>query len=70
MSKYLKQLNVKLSTKLRVDLEDVASYEGVNKSELVRNWIRDKIREYRSSRAFQNWLRKREENQKEGKGKN
>lgn len=59
-SKYLEQINVKLSKELRLDLEDVASYEGVKMSELLRTWIRQRIQEIKQTRAYQNWLRKRE----------
>jgi len=43
--KYLHQFNVKLSYTLRDALEDLAKREGVKPSELVRNWIREKIAE-------------------------
>lgn len=60
MSKYLRQRNVKLSPELDRALEDIAEYEGVNVSELIRTWIRREIQERKQTRAFQAWLRKRE----------
>ena len=49
--KYLYQFNVKLSHTLRAGLEEVAHAQGVKASELVRNWIREKIAEYRRRRG-------------------
>lgn len=58
MSKYTSQLNVKLSPELKADLEDVAAYQGIKPSELVRTWIRYEIMEVKGTRAFQNWQKK------------
>lgn len=60
MSKYTKQVNIKLSPELEQKLLDIAEYEGANKSELLRSWVREKIQEIVATRAFQRWLRKRE----------
>lgn len=49
--KYLYQLNVKLSYLLRDDLLAVSKAQGVKPSELVRNWIREKVVEYKKRRG-------------------
>ena len=36
---------------MRSQLEEVARDQGVKVSELVRNWIREKIQEYRKRRG-------------------
>jgi len=43
--KYVYQFNVKLSYTLREELENLAKIQGVKASELVRNWIREKVQE-------------------------
>jgi hypothetical protein len=45
--KYVHQLNVKLSTILKEDLEKLAESLGVKPSELVRSWITEKVQESR-----------------------
>jgi len=45
--KYVYQFNVKLSYTLRDALVELAKSQGVKPSELVRNWIREKIAESR-----------------------
>ena len=45
--KYLYQFNVKLSYTLRDELVNLAKEQGVKPSELVRNWIREKLLEAR-----------------------
>jgi len=43
--KYLYQFNTRLSYVLKEELETLAREQGIKPSELVRNWIREKITE-------------------------
>jgi len=45
--KYVHQFNVKLSAVMKEQLEELALKQGVKVSELVRDWIREKINESR-----------------------
>jgi metal-responsive CopG/Arc/MetJ family transcriptional regulator len=45
--KYVHQFNVKISEVMLEKLEEVAKEQGIKASELVRNWIREKINESR-----------------------
>ena len=54
------QLNVRVPPSLMEDLEDVAAFERAGVPELVREWIREKIREYLGSSRFKRWLKARE----------
>lgn len=58
MSKQTDQLNVRISSDLLEDLKAIGRYEGVKVPELVRSWIRDRIREYRKDKRFEEWKAK------------
>jgi len=58
LSKQTDQLNVRISSDLLEDLKLIAQYEGSKVPELVRSWIRDRIREYRKDKRFEDWKAK------------
>ena len=60
MEKKSDQLNVRVPPSLMEDLEDVAAFERAGVPELVREWIREKIREYLGNSRFKRWLKARE----------
>lgn len=60
MSKYVDQVNVRLPPELKRELIDVADYEHIKHTDLVRELIRKKIQEVAGTRAYQNWLQQRE----------
>ena len=49
------QLNIRLPQKLLDDLKEVSKYEAVKIPELVRSWIRERLREYEGNRRFEKW---------------
>jgi len=62
MSEYKHQLNVKLGDRTFNELNFVSEFEDIKPGELVRNWIREKLAEYRQKdRLFQRWVEKRQE---------
>lgn len=54
------QLNVRVHPSMLTDLEDVAAYERVGVPELVRGWIRGRLREYLGDSRFKHWLKAKE----------
>ena len=46
MNKKTEQIGVRVTSEMALDLEVIAQVEGVDKPELVRGWIRDRIKEY------------------------
>jgi len=64
MSEYGIQVNVKIGSRTKSALEQVAEFEDIKPSELVRNWIREKLAEYRKDRLYMKWLEKRENREK------
>jgi len=61
MSKYIEQLNIRVPPELKNELQEVAEFEHTKVTDLVRQLIRERIREVTSTRAYQNWKRRREE---------
>ena len=57
MSKYLDQINVKISMDMKMLLDVVCKFETVKQSELVRGWIRDKLNTYTRNPQFKRWLK-------------
>ena len=55
--RYDRQVGCRLSRKVFEDLQDIAVYEGVKPGELLRSWVLEKIRAYRSNRDYQRHLR-------------
>jgi len=66
VSKYVDQINVRLPPELKREFEDVAEYESVKTTDLIRELIRAKVREVAASRAYQNWKRTLHAEKKEG----
>ena len=60
MEKQSQQVNVRVSVVLLTDLRDAAAYEGATVPELLREWIREKIRQYRKDRRFEEWRAKKD----------
>jgi len=58
LEKAIEQLNIRISRDLYEDLKAIAQYEGSRVPELVRSWIRDRIREYRKDKRFEEWKAK------------
>lgn len=56
-TKYTAQVNVKLSPEYRIMLEVVAKFETRRLSELVREWVMDKMRVYGRNPQFRRWLK-------------
>jgi len=61
MSKYTEQLNIRVPPELKRELQEVAEFEHVKVTDLVRQLIRQWVREITSTRAYQNWKRRHEE---------
>jgi len=55
MSKYLRQVNVKLSPEMAAELMYASKYQGLKVSELVRGWMRDALTELSRDRRYQKW---------------
>jgi len=66
LSKYVAQLNVRMPLELKFELEEVAEYEHVKVTDLVRQLIRERVREVTSTRAYQQWKRRRMKELEEG----
>lgn len=60
MSEYGSQVNVKIGPRTRRLLILAAEFEDIKPSELVRNWIRERLAEYRKDRLFRKWLHNKE----------
>ena len=52
MSKKTDQLNVRVESEMLRDLETIARVEKAGIPELVRSWIREKIREYQKDPRY------------------
>ena len=63
-SKYLDQVNVRLPPELKRELEDVCDYERIKVPDLLRQLVREVVREHRKMRDYLSWRRKREEERK------
>jgi len=61
VSKYIEQLNIRVPPELKHELYEVAEFEHTKVTDLVRQLIRERIREVTSTRAYQNWKRRHEE---------
>jgi len=57
MSKYTQQVNVKLSPEFKIMLEVVSKFETRKLSELVREWIVDRLKTYARNPQFKRWLK-------------
>lgn len=57
MSKYLEQINVKISAEMKALLDIVCKYETLKQSELVRRWIGAKLDTYTRNPQFKRWLK-------------
>ena len=55
MEKVSQQLNIRVPAPMLEDLKTIGEYESAKVPELLRTWIRDKIREYRKNRRFEKW---------------
>jgi len=65
VSKYVDQINVRVPPDLKLELIEVADYEHIKVTDLVRELIRKKVQEVTATRAFQNWKRRAHEEEKE-----
>jgi len=61
VSKYIEQLNIRVPPELKHELQEVAEFEHTKPTDLVRQLIRERVREVTSTRAYQNWKRRHEE---------
>lgn len=50
MEKKLDQINLKVTFRMKEQLEAVCRYEGVGMAELIRGWIRDRLTTYRQAK--------------------
>ncbi len=50
--KKTEQINTRLTDEMLWDIEAIAEVEGVDKSELVRGWIREKIQSYQKDKRY------------------
>lgn len=50
VEKKTEQIGFKVTYPMRAEIEAICKHEGVDKAELVRGWIRDKIREYKKNK--------------------
>lgn len=55
--KYTEQVNVKLSHQMRILLSIVSKYETLKMSELIRNWINERLNTYTRNPQFKRWLK-------------
>jgi len=68
MSKYIEQMNVKISNDMRILLDIICKYEQLKQSELVRRWVSDKLNTYMRNPQFKRWLKfNKEEAEKLGR---
>ena len=51
VEKKTEQINLKVTYPMRAQLVAVCKYEGVDMAELVRGWIREKLREYKKQKT-------------------
>lgn len=51
VEKKTEQINLKVTYPMRAQLEAVCKYEGVDLAELIRGWIREKLREYKRQKT-------------------
>jgi len=59
-------MSIRITPAMKRRLEDIAAFELTTKeSELVREWIRDKIKAYESNPQFKRW--KKVQHEREGK---
>ena len=49
------QLNLRITSEMVEDLEDISSFLSVGIPELIRSWISNKINEYRHDERFESW---------------
>ena len=56
--KKAEQIGIRLTSEMLRDLEIIGQVEGVDKAELVRGWIRERISGYQKDKRY---LRKKEE---------
>ena len=56
-SKYLQQVNVKLSHEMKMLVDIVCKFETMKQSELIRRWINDKLNTYMRNPQFKRWLK-------------
>ena len=64
MSEYKHQVNVKLGDATHESLNNIAEFEDIKPGELIRDWIREKIVQYRKDRLYLRWLEKKEKREK------
>lgn len=55
--KYNEQVNVKLSYQMKHLLSIVSKYETLKVSELIRNWINERLNTYMRNPQFKRWLK-------------
>jgi len=55
--KYTEQINVKLSHQMRTLLRIVSKYETLKVSELIRQWVNDRLNTYMRNPQFKRWLK-------------
>jgi len=60
LSKYTRQLNMKLSPEMSEDLTVLSEYLGLKVSEMIRGWVKDKVLEFQDNKQFRTWKEKRE----------
>jgi len=60
MEKYTEQINIRVPPSLAAELREVCHYEHTKVTDLVRQLIRERVREVTSTRAYQQWKRRRE----------
>lgn len=66
MSEYKHQVNVKLGDATYESLNNIAEFEDIKPSELIRDWIREKIVQYRQKdRLYLRFLEKKEKREKQ-----
>lgn len=58
MSKKTEQIGVRVTPEMAQDLDLISQVEGVDKPELIRGWIRDRIGGYQRDKRY---LAKKEE---------
>lgn len=60
MEKKTEQINLRLTHRIKQQLETICKYEGVDMAELIRGWIRDRLAEYRRARSTKEILQEAE----------
>ena len=58
MSKKTEQIGVRVTSEMDRDLDIISQVEGVDKPELIRGWIRDRIGGYQRDKRY---IKKKEE---------